>query len=222
MFLGGGLKNSKLMTNLMMESSDVTTIVGNNLPKISWTADVTSSCKVKETKRTVEAYMALPASQYSILSAEQIERIDDSNFKCTLGTLNFFGNKITPVLFVSVTVYPEEAKSVIAVTRAETIGSDVAIAVNGTFSISSVNTVSAGVDDKNRKIITSRTDLKIDVPLMESKLPVQVIQNGGNFIIQSTLRLIVAAFIRILAADFKRWSDGDDNRTAVEGASLST
>ena len=211
----------------MTEGSDVTSMTAasnivNSKPTITWTADVTSSSKVKETKRTVEAYMALPASEYSILSAEQVERLDDSNFKCTLGTLNFFGNKITPVLYVDVTVYPEEAKSIISVTRAETIGSDAAIAVNGTFSISAVNTVFAGIDDKNRKIVTSRTSLKIDVPLMDSKVPVQMIQSGGNFIIQSTLKVIVAAFIRILAADFKRWSSGDDKRTAVEGASLST
>ena len=92
-------------------------------PSVTWTAYVKSAVKVKESKRTIEQYMALPASEYSILSANQIERIDDSNFKCTLGTMNFFGTKITPTLYVDVTVYPEEAKSVIAVTRAETTGS---------------------------------------------------------------------------------------------------
>jgi hypothetical protein len=78
--------------------------------------------------------MALPASQYSILSAEQIIRIDDTSFKCTLPTMNFFGTKITPVLFVDVFVYPDIATSKISVTRAETIGSETALAVNGTFS----------------------------------------------------------------------------------------
>lgn len=37
---------------------------------------------------------------------------------------------------------------------------------------------------------------------------------------QSTLSIIVPTFVRILAADFKRWSAGDDTRNAVEGASL--
>ena len=40
--------------------------------QIVWTARAKGSVRVSEEKRTVEAYMALPASQYSILSAEQI------------------------------------------------------------------------------------------------------------------------------------------------------
>jgi len=189
-------------------------------PRVTWTAYVKSSTKVKESQRTIEQYMALPASEYSILSANQIERIDDSNFKCTLGTMNFFGTKITPTLFVDVTVYPEEAKSIIAVSRAETTGSETALAVNGTFSISAINTVTAGVDEKDRKIITSETALKIDVLVPSSKLPIKMIQSGGNFIMQSSLNVIVPTFVRILASDFKRWSAGDDSRNAVDGATL--
>ena len=53
-----------------------------------------------------------------------------------------------------------------------------------------------------------------------SKLPLKIIQNGGNFIMQSSLNVIVPTFVRILAADFKKWSAGDDSRTPVEGAKL--
>ena len=84
-----------------------------------------------------------------------------------------------------------------------------------------MNTVSAGVDKKSRKTLTSDTKLKIDVTVPSSKLPISVIQSGGNFIMQSSLNIIVPTFVRILAADFKRWSAGNDDRTPVEGANLS-
>ena len=80
----------------------------------------------------------------SVLTASQISRISDSEFKCTLPTMNFFGTKIQPLLYVDVNVYPEFNRSEIVVRRAETVGSETAEKVNGTFSISAINIVSAG------------------------------------------------------------------------------
>lgn len=48
--------------------------------------------------------MALPASQYSVLDAQKIERLDDDTFRCYVGGLKFFGIKVEPVLTVSVIV----------------------------------------------------------------------------------------------------------------------
>ena len=79
-----------------------------------------------------------------MLSAQQITRLSDSEFKCELPTMNFFGTKIQPILYVDVNVYPEFNRSEIVVRRAETIGSETALKVNGTFSISAINIVSAG------------------------------------------------------------------------------
>lgn len=189
---------------------------------VTWTAKVTSSVWVKELKRTAKAYMALPASEYSVLSADQIERLSDSQFKAVLGKLNFFGTVIIPVLYVDVHVVPDEHRAEINVKRAETIGSEMAEKVSGTFQISAVNLVSAGADDKGRPTLTSDTSLSINVVVPEdSRVPVRLIQSGGNFIIQSSLNLIVPTFVRLLAMDFKRWSAGDDKRSAVDGASLS-
>lgn len=200
-------------------TADLSTAVRNGTP-ITWRAQARSSVKVKEGKRTSDAYMALPASQYSILSAEQVIRLSDTDFKIMLGTLNFFGTKIAPILYASVDVYPKEAKSIIKVIRAETVGSDMALAVNGTFSISAINVVTAEVNEKGQKTLNSNTTLVIDVLVPRSRFPISIIQSGGNFIMQSSLNIIVPTFVRILAADFKRWSDGDDERDALEGAKL--
>lgn len=48
--------------------------------------------------------MQLPASQYSVLDAQKIERIDDDTFICYVGGLNFLGFVVEPVLTVSVIV----------------------------------------------------------------------------------------------------------------------
>ena len=214
------------LTTESQSDSEVPEAVEEQMPlegqrRVKWTASAKGSVRVKEQSRTVEEYLALPASQYSVLSAEQITRLSDTEFKCTLGTMNFFGTKITPVLFVDVDVYPNDAKSIISVTRAETVGSEIAEKINGTFSISAINTVTAGRDEKNRSILSSETNLLIDVVTPPgSKLPYRVVESGGNFIIQSTLSVIIQAFVRILAADFKRWSAGCDARDAVTSEKL--
>ena len=48
--------------------------------------------------------MTLPASQYSVLDAKQIERIDEDVFRCYVGGLRFLNLVIEPVLTVSVIV----------------------------------------------------------------------------------------------------------------------
>lgn len=88
--------------------ADVDTIDKANT--VVWTAAVKSSVKVKEDRRSTEEYLALPASQYSVLSADQVERLSDSSFRCSLGSLNFFGTKVCPILFVDVNVFPEQAR----------------------------------------------------------------------------------------------------------------
>ena len=77
-------------------------------------------------------------------------------------------------------------------------------------------------DKKGRKVLISDTKLSIDVIVPEdSKVPLRIINSGGNFIIQQSLNVTVPTFIRLLAFDFKKWSAGDDSREAVEGARLS-
>lgn len=202
---------------------DAASINQNNkvsMPRVTWNAATSSSVRVKESKRTVEQYMALPASQYSVLTADQITRISESEFKCTLGTMNFFGTKFTPTLYVNVDVFPDDARAEIVVSRAEVSGSEAAATVNGTFSISAVNKVTAGVDKKGFKTLNSNTTLVIDAIVPSTRLPLGLIRRGGNFLMQSTLSVVVPTFVRILASDFKRWSAGDDSRSALEGVRL--
>lgn len=51
-------------------------------------------------------YMSLPASQYSVLDAERIERLDDKTFRCYVYKFKFFAFEICPVLLVRVEEQP--------------------------------------------------------------------------------------------------------------------
>ena len=46
--------------------------------------------------------MALPASQYSVLDAKKIDRIDDHTFRCYVNAISFLNLTIEPILTVAV------------------------------------------------------------------------------------------------------------------------
>lgn len=50
--------------------------------------------------------MSLPASQYSVLDAERIERVDDNTFRCYVYRFKFFAFEVCPVLLVRVEEQP--------------------------------------------------------------------------------------------------------------------
>lgn len=51
-------------------------------------------------------YMRLPASQYSVLDAERIERVSEDTFRCYVYTIKFFSFEVCPVLLVKVEEQP--------------------------------------------------------------------------------------------------------------------
>lgn len=205
-------------------SPSSSTLPTENRPVVKWEASSRGSVRVTEAKRSVEDYMALPASQYSVLSADQVTRLNDTDFKIALSKLNFFGTHLRPLLYVKVFVQPALARSDILVDHAELESDDPIVqAINNRFTIHVLNVVTAGVDKKGRKTLNSETTLSIEAKVPATgriPLPLGMVQKGGQLILQSTLAIIVPTFLRILAADFKRWSAGDDNRGAVEGARL--
>ncbi|CAI0555329.1 unnamed protein product, partial [Linum tenue] len=50
--------------------------------------------------------MSLPASQYSVLDAERIERVDDNTFRCYVYRFKFLNFEVCPVLLVKVEEQP--------------------------------------------------------------------------------------------------------------------
>ena len=70
-----------------------------HLPAINsaWFAESDSLCLC------AAQYMALPASQYSVLDAKKIDRIDDCTFRCYVNAIKLFNLTIEPILTVRVT-----------------------------------------------------------------------------------------------------------------------
>lgn len=85
-----------------------------------------------------EPWRALPASQYSTLDGEKVERIGDDTFVCTLGSFEFFGFRLQPILTAQVDVKPGGAGCVIKVVSAEMHGSGLVENINDMFEIDSV------------------------------------------------------------------------------------
>ncbi|XP_021766452.1 uncharacterized protein LOC110730926 isoform X2 [Chenopodium quinoa] len=75
-------------------------------PKARIIARRKETVPVHQLQRPLLEYMSLPASQYSVLDAERIERVDDSTFRCYVYRFKFFSFEVCPVLLVRVEEEP--------------------------------------------------------------------------------------------------------------------
>ncbi|GIL49906.1 hypothetical protein Vafri_6216, partial [Volvox africanus] len=94
---------------------------------------------IVESQRPLAEYMALPASQYSVLDARRIERVDDTTFRCYVGELRFFSWSVEPVITVSVTV--EQGGCTIRLLGCKLQGSRFVEDINDKFSATMTNVV---------------------------------------------------------------------------------
>lgn len=76
-------------------------------PKARIVARRKETIPVQQLQRPLLEYMSLPASQYSVLDAERIERVDDTTFRCYVYRFKFFSFEVCPVLLVRVEEEPD-------------------------------------------------------------------------------------------------------------------
>ncbi|KAI8539726.1 hypothetical protein RHMOL_Rhmol09G0205100 [Rhododendron molle] len=81
-------------------------ISADSSPKARFIARRRESVSVRQLRRPLNEYMSLPASQYSVLDAQRIERVDDNTFRCYVHTFKFFAIEVCPVLLVRVEEQP--------------------------------------------------------------------------------------------------------------------
>ncbi|GLC55073.1 hypothetical protein PLESTB_000940700 [Pleodorina starrii] len=96
---------------------------------------------ITEAERPLAEYMSLPASQYSVLDARRIERVDDSTFRCYVGELRFLSWVVEPVITVSVTVEQQEGGCTIRLLGCKLQGSRFVEDINDKFSATMTNVV---------------------------------------------------------------------------------
>lgn len=176
---------------------------------------------VTEQQRALAEYMALPASQYSVLDARKIERIDDSTFKCYVGRLAFFGFSVEPVITVSVVV--EDRGCTIKLLSAKLQGSNMIEEVNNKFTAQMTNVVRwSTTADPAVKEISSDTSIEVavQVPGWAGLLPTPSMEAAGSKVMQTTLNLMVPRFLEQLSKDYQLWASGDESRKPVGDGSL--
>jgi len=107
--------------------------------KATFKASKRGSVDVVEGSRGLKAYMSLPATEYSVLDAEKVTRIDETTFRCEVTKISMFGVTMQPVLTAQVDVRPEGIGPLIKVVDAQILGSDGIKAANDSFMSKLIN-----------------------------------------------------------------------------------
>ncbi|KAF8396505.1 hypothetical protein HHK36_018128 [Tetracentron sinense] len=100
-------------------------------PKARFVAKRSETVSVRQLNRPLVEYMSLPASQYSVLDAERIERIDENTFRCYVYRFKFFAFEVCPVLLVRVDEQPNGC--CISLLSCKLEGSPIVVAQNQKF-----------------------------------------------------------------------------------------
>ncbi|KAG1362527.1 hypothetical protein COCNU_10G007460 [Cocos nucifera] len=158
--------------------------------------------------------MSLPASQYSVLDAERIERVDDNTFRCYVYRIKFFAFEVCPVLVVRVDEEPDGC--CIRLLSCKLEGSPLVEAQNDKFSASMVNRVSCngGMQNSGMQPLTTDTtiEVSIEIPFAFRAIPVEAIESTGTQVLEQLLRIMLPRFLRQLVKDYRAWASGDTSR----------
>lgn len=163
--------------------------------------------------------MTLPASQYSVLDAKRIERLDDDTFRCYVGGLHLLNFHVEPVLTLSVIV--GERGPTVRLLETELQGSKAVIEANKRFSATMTNDVRWQERADGGKEIVSDTSMLVTIEVPGwFKLPVGAFEKTGCAVMQRVLNTAVPRFLQQLKADYAAWASGDDSRQPVASGEL--
>ncbi|BAT96273.1 uncharacterized protein HKW66_Vig0185980 [Vigna angularis] len=174
------------------------------------------SVSVRQLQRPLIEYMRLPASQYSVLDAERIERVNDDTFRCYVYRFRFFNFEICPVLLVKVEEQPDGCCIKLLSCKLE--GSPMIAAQNDKFDALMVNRISCDTNADNDKSLmqqlTSDTiiEVSIEIPFPFLAIPKQAIESAGTQVLEQILRLMLPRFMSQLVKDYQAWATGDTSR----------
>ncbi|XP_041022137.1 uncharacterized protein SYNPCC7002_A1590 [Juglans microcarpa x Juglans regia] len=189
-------------------------ILANSTQRARFVARRRESISVRQLQRPLIEYMSLPASQYSVLDAERIERVDENTFRCYVYSIKFFAFEVCPVLLVRVEEQPNGC--CIRLLSCKLEGSPIVAAQNDKFDASMVNRISCGSNHINSlaQRLTSDTviEVSIEIPFAFRVIPVQAIESTGTQVLEQILRLMLPRFMAQLVKDYQAWASGDTSR----------
>ncbi|XP_011024313.1 PREDICTED: uncharacterized protein LOC105125526 [Populus euphratica] len=186
----------------------------DSAPKAKFIARRRESVSVRQLGRPLVEYMSLPASQYSVLDAERIERVDDNTFRCYVYRFKFFAFEVCPVLLVRVEEQPTGCCIKLLSCKLE--GSPIVVAQNEKFDASMVNQISCSSNSSNSTMQRLTSDavieVSIEVPFAIRAIPAEAIESTGAQILQQILGLMLPRFMAQLVKDYQAWASGDTSR----------
>ncbi|CAL1374153.1 unnamed protein product [Linum trigynum] len=189
----------------------------DSAPKARFVARRKESISVRQLGRPLMEYMSLPASQYSVLDAERIERVDDNTFRCYVYRFKFFNFEVCPVLLVKVEEQPYGCCIKLLSCKLE--GSPIVVAQNDKFDASMVNRISCDTNQSNSLVQQLSSDavieVSIEVPFAFRLLPVAAIESAGTGVLQQILGIMLPRFMQQLVKDYQAWASGDTSRQAL-------
>ncbi|KAF6167736.1 hypothetical protein GIB67_017231 [Kingdonia uniflora] len=201
------IRNGKTPRPVFRVSADL-------VPKARFIAKRLESVSVQQLQRPLSEYMSLPASQYSVLDAERIERIDENTFRCYVYRFKLFAFEVCPVLMVRVEEQPNGCCINLLSCKLE--GSPIVVAQNEKFSASMVNQISSRVEPRNSspQQLTSDTviEVAIDVPFAFRAIPIEAIESTGAQVLEQILKIMLPRFMAQLVKDYQAWASGDTSR----------
>ncbi|KAG0552794.1 hypothetical protein BDA96_01G538200 [Sorghum bicolor] len=215
--LAAAFRRSRVVVRASSSSSSSSSSAvssSSSAPKARFVARRSESVPVQQLARPLAEYMSLPASQYSVLDAERIERVDDSTFRCYVYRFRFFALEVCPVLLVRVDEEPDGC--CIRLLSCKLEGSPLVEAQNDKFSASMANRVfcSSRSQDSTIQQLTSDTTIEvaIDIPFPFRAIPVEAIESSGRQVLEQLLRVMLPRFLKQLVKDYQAWASGDASR----------
>ncbi|GAB4855012.1 hypothetical protein Ancab_023599 [Ancistrocladus abbreviatus] len=211
-------------------------ISAESVPKARFIARRKETVSVRQLQRPLLEYMSLPASQYSVLDAQRIERVDENTFRCHVYTFKFFAFEVCPVLLVRVEEQPNGCCINLLSCKLE--GSPIVVAQNDKFegeeffensesrtaltlisygnAASMVNQISCDSNRSNSLMQQLTSDavieVAIEIPFAFQVLPLQAIESAGTQVLDQILRIMLPRFMAQLVKDYHAWASGDTSR----------
>ncbi|KAL2533889.1 Protein of unknown function (DUF1997) [Abeliophyllum distichum] len=172
-------------------------ISADSAPKARFVARRTESVSVRQLQRPLIEYMSLPASQYSVLDAERIERVDDNTFRCYVYRFKFFAFEVCPVLLVRVEEQPNGCCIKLLSCKLE--GSSIVVAQNDKFDASMENKISCDSNQSDSQVQQLTSDaiieVNIEIPFAFQAIPTQAIESTGSQVLEQILKAMLPRFM---------------------------
>ncbi|KAJ6767737.1 (RAP ANNOTATION RELEASE2) GALACTOSE-BINDING LIKE DOMAIN CONTAINING PROTEIN [Salix koriyanagi] len=178
--------------NLSSPVTESLRVSADSTPKAKFVARRKESVSVRQLGRPLMEYMSLPASQYSVLDAERIERVDDN------------------------TVEEQPDGCCIKLLSCKLEGSPIVVAQNEKFDAYMVNQIFCDSNQSNSAVQQLTSDavieVSISIPFAFRAIPAKAIESTGGQILEQILGQILPRFMAQLVKDYQAWATGDASR----------